>query len=487
MTSASGLVVLGAGPAGLAAAYSAARRGHRVTVLERSDAVGGLSASFEVAGIRVDHGSHRLNPDLPPHVLADLRALLGADLQTRYRTGRLLLGERWVAYPFKPREIAKALPAAPMAKAAFDALASRHRATDAAGAGNYADAMRAGFGTTLYDLVYEPYARKLWGISGQQVDADQARRKAGAPTAWAALIRSVRSALATESLAYLYPRRGFGQLCETLAEAAVTAGARVRLGTAVEQITADTHGITVSTARSEHYGSISTRGAWFTDDRSAPHTAVHAAHVFSTIPLPLLARITTPAPAFETIEAGAALRFRALLLVYAVHEGGRWTNHDVHYIPGGHTPVTRISEPANHRINPDDPEDRSVVCFEIPCEIGDETWSADERQLSTLITETVAHSHLPPMRLAWIQVKRLRQGYPVHHLGYRQHLDVLETWAASVPRLTTFGRQGLFTPDNVHHALAMGYQATDALGDTGFDQQRWGAARESFGAHLVES
>lgn len=39
-------------------------------------------------------------------------------------------------------------------------------------------------------------------------------------------------------------------------------------------------------------------------------------------------------------------------------------------------PVTRISEPANHRINPEDPDNRSVVCFEIPCQIGDELWAA---------------------------------------------------------------------------------------------------------------
>jgi phytoene dehydrogenase-like protein len=52
------LVVLGAGPAGLAAAWRAARRGLKVTLLERADRVGGLAGSFEVAGQRVDHGAH---------------------------------------------------------------------------------------------------------------------------------------------------------------------------------------------------------------------------------------------------------------------------------------------------------------------------------------------------------------------------------------------------------------------------------------------
>ena len=129
---------------------------------------------FDVAGFRVDLGSHRLNPDMPDYILADLRALLGSDLQTRYRNGRLLLGERWVTYPFKPRELAKSMPAVPMARAAFEALATTWRGKkQAEAAQSYAELMRAGFGPTMYREVYEPYAAKLWGVSGDEIDADQ--------------------------------------------------------------------------------------------------------------------------------------------------------------------------------------------------------------------------------------------------------------------------------------------------------------------------
>jgi phytoene dehydrogenase-like protein len=69
------LLVLGAGPAGLAAAWRAARRGQSVLVLERAENTGGMAASFEIAGMSVDYGSHRLSPATPPHILADLRAL----------------------------------------------------------------------------------------------------------------------------------------------------------------------------------------------------------------------------------------------------------------------------------------------------------------------------------------------------------------------------------------------------------------------------
>src|SRR5215207_2632158 len=102
------LVVLGAGPAGLAAAWRAARSGRSVTVLERAPVIGGMAGSFEVAGVQVDHGSHRLHPATSPRLLADLTGLLGADLQRRPRNGRLRIGAQWVGFPLRASQLARA-------------------------------------------------------------------------------------------------------------------------------------------------------------------------------------------------------------------------------------------------------------------------------------------------------------------------------------------------------------------------------------------
>ncbi|HEU4866392.1 MAG TPA: FAD/NAD(P)-binding protein, partial [Actinomycetota bacterium] len=99
------LSILGAGPAGLGAAYRAAQSGHEVTVLERSDRVGGLAGSFEVGGIRVDHGSHRLHPATEPHLMAELSRLLDGDLQQRQRHGRIYLEGRWIAFPLQAADL----------------------------------------------------------------------------------------------------------------------------------------------------------------------------------------------------------------------------------------------------------------------------------------------------------------------------------------------------------------------------------------------
>jgi protoporphyrinogen oxidase len=464
MESSADLVVLGAGPAGLAAAWRAAQRGLSVTVLERTGSVGGMAASFEIAGMRVDQGSHRLHPATPANVLTHLRRLLGADLQVRRRNGRLRVAGRWVRFPLHAGELARSLPAATLAGIGRDAVASALRRPHQ---DTYAEVLRAGLGPTLYDEVYGPYAVKLWGLAGDRIDGEQARRRVTANTPWKVALRAARGGRGdVPGQFFYYPRRGFGQIAEALADAATAEGAEIRLNAEVDRIE-----VTVD-------GAIA-----FTQDGDV----VKARHAFSTIPLPVLARMTRPAPSLADIESAGRLRFRAMLLVYLVHEGGRWTSYDAHYIPGPETPVTRVSEPANYRDSADDRQDRSVLCAEVPCSMTEELWAASDDELGDLVQEGLARVGLPPVRRAHVEVRRLGQVYPIYQIGYRDQFTGLDQWAMSLPTVTTFGRHGLFAHDNTHHALVMAYDAVDALSNDGhFDGMAWAAARERFATHVVE-
>ena len=466
MSSAAPLVVLGSGPAGLAAAWRAARRGHPVIVLERADRVGGLAASFEVAGVRVDHGSHRLHPATPPELLADLRALLGEDLQTRPRNGRLRVAGSWIGFPLRPAELLRALPVATTARIGAEALTAplRHR-----GQPSFAATLRKGLGPTLYREMYAPYAEKLWGLPGERISADQAAKRVTADTPWkvaARILRLDRSARAGQGRVFHYPRRGFGQIVESLADAAAGAGARIRLGEEVTGVAYRDDGVTVTTG--------------------SGHT-VEAVHAFSTVPLPLLARLCRPGPPPDVLTDAARLTFRAMVLVYVVHQGGRWTPYDAHYLPGPETPVTRLSEPANYRVSVDDPGDRSVLCAELPCAVGDLVWSATDDELAALVDDALRVTGLPPLHRSAVVVRRLPHVYPVYQPGYETHLAGLDDWVGSLARVTTFGRLGLFAHDNTHHALAMAYDAVAALRPDGSrDEVAWSAALERFADHVVE-
>lgn len=162
------VAILGAGPAGLGAAYRTATVGRNVVVLERSDRVGGLAGSFTVGGIRADLGSHRLHPSTDPRVLADLQRLLGSRLQLRKRNGRLRLQGRWVAFPLRPADALAHLPPRFALGAAVDAALSFTRRDEGS---DFASTLRARLGPTIADGFYLPYARKLWGVEPTALSA----------------------------------------------------------------------------------------------------------------------------------------------------------------------------------------------------------------------------------------------------------------------------------------------------------------------------
>ena len=456
------LVVLGAGPAGLAAAWRAARTGLSTVVLDRATTVGGMAASFDVAGVRVDHGSHRLHPSTAPRILADLRGLLGDDLQLRPRNGQLRVAESWVSFPLRPAELARALPPRMMARIVAEAVTGPLRRGEST---SYADVLRRGLGATVYDALYGPYAEKLWGLPGEEIDAEQARRRVTADTPWKVAARMLHRDRSGQGQAFHYPRRGFGQIVEALAQAAADAGAQIRLGAEVDRVIASEDGVTVGTAD------------------GATHTG---RQLFTTVPLPVLGRVTEPAPDPSAVRAASTLRFRSMVLLYLVHSGRPWTTFDAHYLPGRGTPITRISEPANYRNSAADPAGRTVLCCELPCAAGDTWWTASETDLVDVATRTFAEHGLPPLRLEGVRVRRLRHVYPVYATGYAEHLIRLDAWADALPRVTTFGRLGLFAHDNTHHAIAMAYDAVDAVRSGLVDPVAWSTARRRFAGHVVE-
>ena len=454
--------MLGAGPAGLGAAYRAAKRGFSVTVLERAERVGGAAGSFDVGGMRVDFGSHRLHPSVDPRILRDLQRLLGDDLQKRERRGRIRLMGRWISFPLKAKELGVRMPKGFVAAAARDALVAPLRKPHA---DTFAEILRAGLGPAICERFYFPYARKIWGVEPEELSGEQARRRVTADSPGKLLARLLRgsgSGGARGSAHFWYPKRGYGQLSEVLAEAAAAAGADIRLGHAAGSIEQQAESVTVTS------GSAS----------------LEARRVFSTIPLTVLAKLLGP-PA-HVAEAASALRFRAMTLVYLVLDKERFTSFDAHYLPEAFTPVTRISEPKNYRAG-DDPQARTVLCAEIPCDRGDAVRELDDAGLQRVVVDAIDAAGLPRVEPVAVHVERLPFAYPIYELGSERHFATIDEWVGTYEHLLTFGRQGLFAHDNAHHALAMAYSAVDRLlADGGFDRDGWRSDRRVFESHVVE-
>lgn len=467
------VVILGAGPAGLGAAYRLSQDSKaKVTVLERQERVGGNAASFEVSGVRVDFGSHRLHPASEPHLLEDIRSLLGDDLLTRPRHGRIRLRGRWIHFPLKPVDLALRLPPSFALGVAGDSARRLLPSAPDTSEETFASILEDGLGRTICRDFYFPYARKIWGVEPEVLSPVQARRRVSAGS----LKKMVGKVLAAVPGVkrgprgiFYYPRRGFGQISEAYAAAAESAGADLRLGASVRGL--DLTG---------------SRPCLMYESEGVQHT-LEADYVWSTIPLTVLARGVQPAPPTEVLEAVETLDFRAMILIYLVLEQDQFTEFDAHYFPEAEIAITRLSEPKNYS-GTVEPRGRTVLCAELPCSPDDAVWTMDDAALGELVVEALAKAGLSVTApVAEVVTRRLPQAYPIYENGYDEAFDRLDDWFSGLDRVLTFGRQGLFAHDNTHHALYMAYAAVECFGSDGrFDSERWEAYRSIFATHVVE-
>ena len=463
------IVVLGAGPAGLGAAYQLSRRGiAEVTVVERAGVVGGLAGSFDVSGVTVDYGSHRLHPACAPDVLRDLQGLLGADLVLRERRGRIRLDGRWLAFPLRPLDLARNLSP----RLAVGALSDRLRRVRAQRDGSFATVMERGVGRTLCDALYFPYARKVWGLDPMDISPVQATRRVAARST-AGLLRKAVASLPIvgdrRSRGFYYPRHGYGQISERLAQAAARLGARIVLNATIDQVRLPDDGGPAS----------------LTLTSAGETSVIEADHVLSTVPLGALVEILCPQAPDDVREAARSLRSRAMVLVYLTLATGRFSPFDTHYFPQMDVPFSRVSEPKN--FHGEGPADRTVLCAELPTDVGSPTWNASDDDLGQAVVDGLASSGVR-IRASVLdtRVVRLPNAYPIYERGFERAFDVVDRWVGGLERVVTFGRQGLFAHNNLHHVLEMAYAAADCLSaDGSFDCARWGRFRTAFDQQVV--
>lgn len=462
------VVILGGGPAGVGGAYYLRRRGRaRVTVLEQQAVPGGNAGSFELDGVAVDYGSHRLHHATDPAILAELKMLLGDELVNNPRQGRIRLRGKWIHFPLKPVDLVLRLDRRFAAGTVRDMVAGKLNGRRNGGGGDtFASVLQATLGPTICENFYFPYARKLWGREPDELSGIQARRRVSSNTFGKLLKRLVRPPGAGT---FYYPRGGFGRITEALAAAAVEHGAELLTSTRVTGL--------------EHRA----EGGWTVSvERDGVARSIDADYVWSTIPTPLVARMMRPSAPTEVLAAAGSIAYRSMVLAYLVLDVDRFSETDAHYFPEENVAMTRLSEPKNYPRR-SEPKGRTVLCAELPCQMDDPLWSMTDEEVGGLVADDMARAGIPlprpPVRVA---TRRLKHAYPIYLNGYEAPFGVLDGWAESLPDFLLYGRQALFAHDNTHHGLYMASAAVDCLGKDGFDTAKWQRYREVFATHVVE-
>lgn len=469
------VLILGAGPAGVCAAFQLAQKGlAQVTVLEQSETVGGIAGSFEISGVKVDYGSHRLHPACEPNILQDIKILLGKDLLDRPRHGRIRLHGRWIHFPLKPLDLILRLSPGFALGAATDILRKVFKNKSISPENEtFASVLEEGLGRTICRDFYFPYARKLWGMQPDEVSPTQARRRVSSNSP-GKMFRKILSAVPgvkklSNSGRFYYPKSGFGQISEYLFQASRDMGANYCMGSRAASININNsrvHSVTCEQGGQAH--------------------SYEADYIWSTIPISTLLQCLLPQPPEPILQASNMLKYRAMILIYLVLEQKQFSEYDAHYFPEFHIPITRLSEPKNYNCA-DKPGDITVLCAELPCFTSSPEWSMNDKELGALVCRSLESAKIPvKVHVREVKTRRTEYAYPMYQRGYEVHFNKIDQWLGQIDNLLNFGRQGLFAHDNTHHAFHMAYSAVDCFkSDRLFDKTKWKKYRKEFEKHVV--
>ena len=168
------IVICGAGPAGLTAAYLLTKAGHPVTVLEADRLVGGLARTVEHQGYRFDIGGHRFFTQLPV-VQALWEELLDGQMIDVPRLSRIYYKGRYFQYPLQLVDALQGL--GPVECARILLSYTRARLFPARQVENFEQWVSNRFGGRLYRLFFKTYTEKVWGIPCTEIRAEWAAQR----------------------------------------------------------------------------------------------------------------------------------------------------------------------------------------------------------------------------------------------------------------------------------------------------------------------
>ncbi len=238
-------LIIGAGPAGLAAGYALAKRGQEVCVLEADpEYVGGISRTVRHKGFRFDIGGHRFFSK-SREVEDFWTEVLPNDMLVRPRSSRIYYRGHFFAYPLRPVEAFMTLGPFESARCALSFMRARIRPVPAPK--SFEDWVVNQFGRRLFEIFFKTYTEKVWGMSCSEISAEWAAQRIKGLSLWGAIRNSFRrrpqedasKVVRTLINSFRYPRHGPGMLWETCADKIKAMGGQVLLDRRVTECVRD--------------------------------------------------------------------------------------------------------------------------------------------------------------------------------------------------------------------------------------------------------
>ncbi len=467
-------VILGAGPAGLAAAYDLAKRGAAPVVVEKSDCVGGICQTICYKGYYFDMGGHRFFTKYD-EVQALWEEVLGDRFLVRPRLSRIYYGGKFYDYPLKATNALLNLGVLESARCGLSYARARLRPRG--GERSFEEWVSNRFGDRLFDIFFRSYTEKVWGIPTSEIGADWAaqriknmelstavRQALSRPLKQALGGRRAEGAEVVSSLIeeFYYPPHGPGEMYDAMRDKVGTLGGEVRMRHEVVAVLRKGSRITGVLVRTE----------------SGEELELSGDQILSSIPLPSLIRMMQPAAPDEVLAAARALSFRNLLTINLIVDAPDLFPDNWIYV---HEPGLQLGRIQNYKnwspqMVPD--PGKTSLGLEYFCSDDEPVWTMDEDALLALGRQEIARTGLlGDAKVTDGTVFRVPKAYPVYRQGYERHMETIIAFIRSLDNLHPMGRYGMFKYNNSDHSIMTALLTVENL--YGADHDVWSVNTET--------
>ena len=436
------IVIIGAGPAGLTAAYVLATRyGINSTVLESDDIVGGISRTVERDGWRFDIGGHRFFTKVKEVEALWHEILPDEDFMLRPRMSRLFYNGKYYDYPLKAWNALSNL--GPWE--AFLCVMSYvwARIFPPKDLSTLEGWIVSRFGWRLYKHFFKTYNEKLWGVPVNKLPADFAAQRIKNLSLSNAVINALMPKRNQKHITSLieefqYPKYGPGMMWERCRDKIEKLGSKVVMNSRVVSI------------RHENGKAVSVTA----QDKSGTRTEYPCDHVVSSMPISQLLKAMDPKPPEEIYQAASDLRYRDFLTVaLVVPEKYSFPDNWI-YIHSRDVLVGRIQNFGSwspYLVK----EGRTCLGLEYFVFEGDKTWTKPDAELIEQgKRELEILGLVEASKVEAGYVVRMPKAYPFYDEHYKANVAKIVAWMnQAMPNVHPVGRNGMHRYNNQDHSM----------------------------------
>jgi len=424
----SDIIIIGGGPAGLAAAHYAKKNNINFSLYESSNRFGGNCITINVGDFYFDSGAHRLH-DVDSDTTQIFKNILKDDLKKIDIGSQIFSNNQFLDFPISPLNLFKFLGFRSFSyegfKILFRMLFEKPKKND------FKSLITYKYGDKISNLFLINYSEKLWGISADELSQKISGKRLKGLDIKTFLIELVfGKSKKTKHLdgSFYYPKEGIGSLFEELANYVGTE--KLFLSKKVTQINHSKNKINSIEINNKENVSVN--------------------QLVSSIPLNVfISKMNPPAPR-EIMSIVSQIKFRNVILIVLFINKERINFNGSMYFPSKEFPFTRIYEPKN-RSDYMSPKEKTSLAIEIPCFSTDQIWNDNDDGIISIVKDKLLAINLIESDLIIESlVYRINDAYPVLEYNFEDKINHLSNYLSSFRNLKILGRNGLFEYSHIH-------------------------------------